>query len=329
VSKLGHSLAILDVGHGNCAVLIDTNGVVVIDTGPGSSLLEYLTERGIKIVDVVLISHADQDHIGGLIQLLASKVFCIKRVLLNTDSEKDSAVWDDLLYELNRANNANELQFEISLTHNRSGEFDQGAVNIEILGPSKYLAGKGPGSKDKKGRKITTNSISAVIRLSKDKNPIALLPGDLDEVGLTDLIGSGVNLNAPLVVFPHHGGRAGSTNMTEFARKLCAQVSPKMVIFSNGRGQRGTPIPEVVEAIRQRVPFIRIACTQLSEHCAKSLPPSLFTHLNNVFSAGRESNKCCAGTIVIALDSVDTIFPDYDAHQEFIKLAAPTALCRA
>ena len=227
VSKLGHSLAILDVGHGNCAVLIDTNGVVVIDTGPGSSLLEYLTERSVKIVDVILISHADQDHIGGLVQLLASKVFCIKRVLLNTDSEKDTAVWDDLLYELNRANNANELQFEISLTHNRSGEFDQGAVNIEILGPSKYLAGKGPGSKDKKGRKITTNSISAVIRLSKDKNPIALLPGDLDEVGLTDLIGSGVNLNAPLVVFPHHGGRAGSTNMAEFARKLCTQVSPK------------------------------------------------------------------------------------------------------
>ena len=66
-------LAILDVGHGNCAVLTDSKGIVVIDTGPGSALLEYLSEKNIKTIDVVLISHADQDHIGGLIQLLFSK----------------------------------------------------------------------------------------------------------------------------------------------------------------------------------------------------------------------------------------------------------------
>ena len=46
------SLAILDVGHGNCAVLRDRRGVVVIDAGPGSSLLEFLTEHKITNIDV-------------------------------------------------------------------------------------------------------------------------------------------------------------------------------------------------------------------------------------------------------------------------------------
>ena len=57
------NLTILDVGHGNAAVLADTGGVVVIDCGKGGTLLDYLETVGIKKVDVLLISHADSDHI--------------------------------------------------------------------------------------------------------------------------------------------------------------------------------------------------------------------------------------------------------------------------
>ena len=35
----------LDVGHGNCTVLVDTDGVVVIDAGPKSKLLKFLRDR--------------------------------------------------------------------------------------------------------------------------------------------------------------------------------------------------------------------------------------------------------------------------------------------
>ena len=54
-------IAILDVGHGNCAVLEDEEGVVVIDAGPGGSLLQYLEDRRIEVIDLVLLSHADQE----------------------------------------------------------------------------------------------------------------------------------------------------------------------------------------------------------------------------------------------------------------------------
>lgn len=320
------TLTILDVGHGNSAVLVDSEGVVVIDAGLKSSLLEYLTEQGITKIDVVLISHADEDHIGGLINLLSNR-FPIGCVRLNTDSLQTSDMWRKLLYELERASNAGTLDFNPSLTPDDSGKFDQGAVHIEILGPSSDLVEKGPGSKDDKGRRIGTNSISAIIRLSQKMKPIALLPGDLDEIGLDDLIEHNIDVSAPLLVFPHHGLKAGRTTaMDEFTHRLCEIVRPSNVIFSIGRGRKA-PMPEVVAAIREHVPDVRIACTQLSEHCAFSLPQEAPSHLNDVFSKGREHQKCCAGTMVIDLDNPEYILPIYDAHKAFIENTAPNALC--
>src|SRR5689334_13626005 len=107
------SLVVLDVGHGNCAVLFDTKGTVVIDAGPSTSLLEFLTDNKIQKIDAILISHADTDHIQGVGQLLATKGFDIGLVKLNTDSLKGSALWDDLLYELDKLNTAKKLDFQV------------------------------------------------------------------------------------------------------------------------------------------------------------------------------------------------------------------------
>jgi competence protein ComEC len=78
------------VGHGNCTVLVDTDGVVVIDAGPKSKLFKFLKEKHITKIDVLLLSHADQDHIIGVSDLLASGEIEIKKVYVNTDSTKKS-----------------------------------------------------------------------------------------------------------------------------------------------------------------------------------------------------------------------------------------------
>ena len=324
-----HSLAILDVGHGNSAVVIDKKGVIVIDTGLGSSLLEYLVERRISTIDTVVVSHADEDHIGGLVQLLACGQFQFRTVCLNTDSDKETKLWDDLVYELNSLDSEDQLEFVTSLNRGSEKQFYDTDVQIEILGPSKYLAARGPGSTDRNGRRLTSNSVSAVTRLLKDGNPIVLLPGDLDNIGLDELRASGVDATAPIVVFPHHGARTGSTDMAAFAKDLCEITSANLVIFSIGRGRHGTPRPEIVAAVREELSGVWIACTQLSEHCAAGLPASSPKHLSNVFAQGRQGRKCCAGTILIDLDNISTVTPDRSDHQAFITDTAPTALCRS
>ena len=93
----GVTLSILDVGHGNAAVLMDTDGIVVIDCCPDTTLLEFLREERIGHIDVVLISHADKDHIRGLITLVASEACSIGRVRLNSDALKDTDLWRSLV----------------------------------------------------------------------------------------------------------------------------------------------------------------------------------------------------------------------------------------
>lgn len=319
---------ILDVGHGNSAVLVDDNGAVVIDAGPGTALLEFLIQEGIPKIDVLLISHADRDHIRGVISLLESQMIR-GSVYLNTDSLKGTDIWDDMTYELYLANKKGKLRFDVALTTNDTGKFDKGKIHIEVLAPTPYLAAKGPGSTDRQSRTLTSNSLSAVVRLIKDGSPVILLPGDIDDIGLLNLLENNKSPGAPIVIFPHHGGNTGKdTDSGAFTKKFCEGVRPEVVIFSNGRGLYSTPRKEIIAAIREISSKTRIICTQLSEHCAAELRVSEFPHLTTKFAQGRIRGGCCAGTIVIDLSKDEiSIHPDEQDHKAFIKKAAPTALC--
>lgn len=325
--EFSRSIAILDVGHGNSTVVIESDGVLVVDAGPKNALLEYLYEQKVTHVDVLLISHADQDHLGALAQLIASREFTVGHIALNSDASKSSATWDDLLYELNHASLCKDVQFDIALVPNEKPIFERGSVRAEVLGPSKYLAGKGPGSMDRAGRKITTNSISAVIRLVVSEKQMILLPGDIDEIGLDDILEHNNTVNTPILVFPHHGGKPGVANIMEYVGKLCDAVSPEVVIFSIGRGLHGTPNREVIAEIHEKLPNSRIMCTQLSEHCSDVLTGAKADHLNDVFCAGRENAQCCAGTIIINLDETGVLLPTEEGHRTFIVNSVKQPLC--
>ena len=86
------SLTILDVGHGNCAVIKDPQGTIIVDAGPGTALLEFLDRESINSIEVILISHADKDHLSGLLALIGTKKIKIGCVRLNTDSLKGSRI---------------------------------------------------------------------------------------------------------------------------------------------------------------------------------------------------------------------------------------------
>jgi competence protein ComEC len=323
-------IAVLDVGHGNSTIIKDESGIVIIDAGTRSTLLEFLLEQGIDYIDTLLISHADQDHIGGIVAILSSGRFHIGRVRLNTDSLKGTDVWDDLLYELDRMGIDSGLDFRPSLTINDVDEYNLSYFKIQVLGPSNYLAGKGPGSVDRQGRRITTNSISAVIRILDNlDNPILLLPGDVDDIGLDDLIEHYPNVPAPILVFPHHGGLPGPQGIVEgFTLRLTNFIQPATVIFSIERSDRyNTPRPEIVSALLSYSKDIRVMCTELSGHCAGDVPMVPPTHLAGVYAQGHEDRKCCAGSIIIDFSLSNPILPLSDSHQQFVNSTAPTALC--
>jgi competence protein ComEC len=258
-------LYVLDVGHGNCAVVVDQQDTVVIDSGRGTQLLKFLTDRGFCRIRALLLSHADSDHIGGAIGLISSGQFTIEAVFLNSDSVKTSKTFEDLLCALENINPRIDLVAE--LTPSTSKRLSSGLVTFEVLAPSFYLAVKGAGGQDKKQRNITANAMSAVIRLKFDSRSIALLPGDLDAVGLDNLLEDTTDLAADILVYPHHGGHSSSNgaNGAEFFRRLCQHVNPRVLVFSIRNNRNAYPKPEILEALKQHTSDLIVVSTQHSE----------------------------------------------------------------
>jgi competence protein ComEC len=319
-------LYVLDVGHGSSAVLRDTHGTVVIDAGPKTSLLEFCRAEAITHVDVVLISHADEDHIDGLFSLIESQTVSIGKVRLNPDLVKDTKVWANLVWLLEREHADGRIDFETALTTRHSGQYNCGEVCIEVLAPSMSLAATNATSPNRRSRRLESNSRSVVVRLTRNGEPLVLLAGDIDEVGFDSMLQSTPNPQAQILVYPHHGGLSGANDEAAFAEKLCSAIKPSTVLFSIGRGKHETPRPEIVEAIRKLVPNVRVACTQLSTHCCLDHTSELH-HLTTHFAVGRERRQCCAGTIAIRLSLPVTISPEEDPHIEFIRAIAPEGLC--
>lgn len=318
------TLAILDVGHGNAGILREDDSVVLFDAARGSHVLEFLEQQSIKKIDLVVLSHSDLDHIGGLVGLLAAGVK-IGKVLLNSDSLKESAIWADLIWTLEDARRAGDILFEVGLAVGKKFEMPgMKRTYGEVVSPTPGLAAIGAGGKDRRDRRITSNSISACIRLSFDGRPTVLLTGDMDEVALDQAIEAATPLEAPILVFPHHGGLPGGGDPAVFAHQLLEKVHPDTVLFSFGRSKHENPRPEIVEAIRKR--GAHVACTQLSVHCGAANSNADTSHLEDAYSAGAPGGLCCAGTMVIDLEPSSFRFRRQEAHVEFIKSFGKT-LC--
>ena len=315
---------ILDVGHGNCAVVQDGTRCLVLDAGPGTALLEFMREAEINAVEEMLISHADSDHLKGVLTLLDQDVIAVKSVRLNSDAAKDTVQWEAMLRSLDDRKRRGTIDFSVELTEGYQIALADSLV--EVLAPSSYLAAKGPGSRDSNGRRIKTNTVSAVVRVRMPDQSV-LFTADLDEAGLELLMETDQDLGADLLVFPHHGGNVSSSatpaRNRRFAERLLSAVNPKVVAFSLSRVKYSNPRREIIEAVINS-PDRKVMCTQMSQNCLDEAPND-DEHLANVFADGRRSGHCCAGSIVVA---GPTLHPSASSHTRFVRTTAPQALCR-
>lgn len=313
-------LVILDVGHGNCALLRDTDGVVLIDCPSGVELPDTLSQMNITEISHVLISHADQDHIAGLPNLLLNSSVKVANIHLNSDWVRNTAIWEAVRRSLKLARQSFNVNIEAHLTTSTTAKLSVGQTSIEVLAPTPEFALTGIGGTDSAGKKIRANSMSAVISIGYGSQRSALLTGDLDQIGLDNLATEDVDLKAEVLVFPHHGGKPGpGANSKSFAQRLCGIVQPKLVIFSIDRSIHKNPDEEIVQGVLLATAETHIMCTQLSEKCAASLPNTNPNHLSNLPAKGIMDKKCCGGTILIKVgEGVNAYTPLLDAHENFV-----------
>lgn len=309
-------LDIIDVGHGNSTVVRDNDISVIIDSAPGGALLSYLGERAITSVDLFVLSHSDYDHIGGLIAVLNSEIR-VGKVLLNSDGTKDSETWRDLLFALDDAQRLGTIEFEVGITEGELAVPGLVACSLDVISPSRALAGLGAGGRSRCGRTITSNTISAVIRVKQGEKGVALLAGDMDSIALSELEHHDLEMTADLLVYPHHGGLPGEGDVETFVSRLCRKVRPKAVAFSNGRGRYDNPRPDVIDAVRRNIGSAYICCTQLSERCAENHPDDVL----------RRKFKQCAGRVTTEIAGGEVVYSSRAVHETLIARLEGRPMC--
>lgn len=231
------SVALLDVGDGDCIVIRSPSGkAMLVDAGERLGygrdsdvakrvVLPYLLMQGISRLDYVVATHPHDDHISGLPSVL--REMRVGRVL-ECGLPGDSAVYERYVAAARAA--------RVQRRAVRRGEridLGSGAV-AAVLAPARPLL---------RGTDDDLNNNSVVIKLVYGEVSF-LLTGDLQAEGEARLLRGGSNLRATVLKVPHHGAATSCT--PEFLRA----VSPRWALISTGGSAHlGHPSEEVIERL--------------------------------------------------------------------------------
>ncbi len=317
-----NELLILDVGHGNAALLVSNESSAIFDAAPGTTLSDAIEQRGLSVIHHLFLSHADNDHVGGVIALLSMQQIEVRNLYLNPDSSKYGPRWTSLCVAIQDAMRRGTLK----LGQMYEGEsITVGQTTVVGIAPSPSAFLSGPRGQDNEGVELTSNSASAVLALDHLDHRVVLFAGDMDQ-STFDRIPTPQVLNANILVFPHHGGLSGP-NTAQFAEDLARMVEPHLTLFSIGRGHYQNPRPEVVEAVRRGCATTHILCTQLSLHCSSILPN--VSDNSPIFpSKGIAKGECCGGSVLVRLHGANSRYEPLERHQRFVQSYVSNALCQ-
>jgi len=219
---------VLDVGQGD-AIFVETPGgrQVLIDGGPSpSAVLSQLGQHmpfWDRTLDMVVLTHPDDDHITGLVEVLERY-------------EVDAVLFREVSCEQPICQRWRQILGDAAMTRHRAETgvtvgFDDG-LRMDVLHPGADLP---------RGEGFNNNSV--VTRLSYGKVSF-LLTGDIEAAAERKLLAQDLSLASTVLKVAHHGG-CSSTTPT-----FLEAVSPQVAVISAGADNEfGHPCDEVLERL--------------------------------------------------------------------------------
>lgn len=206
----------LDVGQGSAVLLRTATHSLLFDAGPawpggdaGSRVVQPLLQALGERLDVLVLSHGDADHVGGADAVLAQQPQArLMGAGAAAVAQRLGKPWQPCV---------------------AGQQWEWDGVQWQVLHPAAGVQGDG-------------NAASCVLRVQAANGAAVLLTGDIEAAQEAQLLRTGQNLRADVLVAPHHGSRTSSS------AAFLAAVAPHTVVVQAGyRNRFGHPAAPVLQ----------------------------------------------------------------------------------
>jgi competence protein ComEC len=222
----------VDVGQGAAQVIVTPNKkVMVIDGGNNDedTMVAYLKQLGVSKIDILVGTHPDADHIGGIDAVIDS--FDIGKIYM-PKVERNTQTFESVLRAIQKKG--------LKVTTAKAGL----SLNLDPTVETKMISPIDDSDTE-------ANEMSAVVRLLYGDQSF-LLTGDAGIPTEEKWIRSGVNLKSTVLLIGHHG----SNHSTSEA--FVKAVKPKYAVIQVGKNNYGHPTSEVLNHLaRNKVSIYR------------------------------------------------------------------------
>ncbi|MBD7971264.1 MBL fold metallo-hydrolase [Paenibacillus sp. Sa2BVA9] len=216
----------IDVGQG-ASQLIQTPGgkTMLIDGGNNDDeqrMVSYLKKQGVSRVDVLIGTHPDADHVGGLDAVVDA--FDIGKIYMPKVSS-NTKTFESLLTSIQNKG--------LKVTTAKAGvtiDLDD-QLDVKMVAPVKSYDDK--------------NEMSAVVKLAFSKNSF-LFTGDAESGSESDMINSGVNLKSDVLLVGHHGSNSSTS------QAFLNAVNPTYAVIQVGDNSYGHPVDNILKRLHNK-----------------------------------------------------------------------------
>ncbi len=226
--KVSHlEIHIIDVGQGD-SILIQTpyNKNILIDGGDEYSdniVKRYLKKQNVDVIDYLIATHHDSDHIGGLDNIINN--FKVKSIYM-PEYKHDSTSYSNLISACSNKNLSINYLYKNDTLHIEDN------IILSVLSPS-FI------QKD-------SNLNSIVFKLSY-LNKSFLFTGDAEEPNEIDIINSFDIKDIDFLKVGHHGSSSSSSDL------FLDEVNPDIAVISCGyKNQYGHPHRNILENLSNK-----------------------------------------------------------------------------
>lgn len=226
------SLVACDVGQGDAFVIRSQQRFALIDVGRDEQLIDScLRELGVSRIDLLVLTHFDYDHVGGLPGALRNRSVDIAIISGFADDRPATSI------AIEQLSSSNLVIAHPSIS-GRLGEFEW-----DILAPTRQAL------------EARDSNDASVVMLFRSLEMDILLLGDLGEAGQSRIQARVLEKLAespkPLILkVSHHGSNDQSA---EFHQKLRPDLAVISVGLENGYGHPGSGALEILLSTRARV----------------------------------------------------------------------------